>query len=86
MEMIFTDEAKRNLEWWQKSGKVAVLKRIRSLIESMLQSPFEGISKPEPLKYNLSGKWSRRITEKDRLVYEVKEELIIIHTLRGHYI
>ena len=86
MEMIFTDEAKRDLEWWQKSGKVAVLKRIRSLIESMLQSPFEGIGKPEPLKYNLSGKWSRRITEKDRLVYEVKEELIIIHTLRDHYI
>ncbi len=55
--MIFTDEAKRDLEWWQKSGKVAVLKRIRSLIESMLQSPFEGIGKPEPLKYNLSGKW-----------------------------
>jgi toxin YoeB len=63
-----------------------MLKRIRTLVESLLQSPFAGIGKPEPLKYNLAGKWSRRITESDRLVYEVKEELIIIYSLRGHYL
>lgn len=85
MEVIFTEEAIRDLEWWQKSGKVAVLKKIRSLTESILQTPFEGIGKPEPLKYNLSGKWSRRITETDRLVYELQGDIIIIHTLRGHY-
>lgn len=86
MEIVFTDAAKKDLEWWQKTGKTAILKRIRVLIESILQSPFEGIGKPEPLKYNLIGKWSRRITEADRLVYEKRGELIIIHTLRGHYI
>ncbi len=74
MEIIFTEEARKDLEWWQKSGKIAMLKRIRALISSLLQSPFAGIGKPEPLKYNLAGKWSRRITESDRLVYEVKEE------------
>jgi toxin YoeB len=86
MEIIFTEEARKDIEWWQKSGKVAMLKRIRTLVESLLQSPFAGIGKPEPLKYNLAGKWSRRITESDRLVYEVKEELIIIYSLRGHYL
>ena len=50
------------------SGNVAVLKRNRKLIEEMQKSPFEGTGKPEPLKFNLTGKWSRRITEKDRIV------------------
>lgn len=84
MEVIFTEEATRDLDWQNLSGKVSVLKRIRTLIESIIQSPYGGIGKPEPLKYNLSGKWSRRITDSDRLVYEVKEKLIIIYTLRGH--
>lgn len=86
MEVIFTEEAKSDLDWWKLSGKVAILKRIRTLIESIIQSPFEGIGKPEPLKYNLSGKWSRRITDSDRLVYEVKDELIIIYSFKGHYL
>lgn len=85
MEIIFTDESKMDLDWWHKSGNVAVLKRIRLLLESIMKTPYQGIGKPEPLKYNLSGKWSRRITDFDRMVYEIKDEVIIIHTLRGHY-
>lgn len=86
MEIVFTDEAKQDLEWWKKSGKVAILKRVRVLLESIQQASFEGIGKPEPLKYNLAGKWSRRITETDRLVYEIRDDMIVIHALRGHYI
>lgn len=86
MEIIFTEVAKKDLEWWKQSGKISVLKRIKTLIQSIVQSPYEGIGKPEALKYNLAGKWSRRITDRDRLVYEIKKELVIIHTLKGHYL
>jgi toxin YoeB len=55
------------------------------LINSILQTPFDGIGKPEPLKHEMIGLWSRRITKEDRYIYEVKEELIIVHSLKGHY-
>jgi toxin YoeB len=51
----------------------------------MKQNPFEGIGKPEPLKYSLSGKWSRRINHDHRIIYEVKDEKVYIHSLKGHY-
>ena len=53
---------------WKKSGNKKVLQRIRTLIESIQKTPFEGIGKPEPLKYELTGKWSRWITNADRLI------------------
>ena len=85
MEIEFTATADGDLNYWKRSGNVSVLKKIRQLLESILESPFTGIGKPEPLRFNLTGYWSRRITKADRLVYEVESEKIIVHSLRGHY-
>ena len=70
MEIVFTATADADLEFWKKSGNISVLKKIRQLLESIIASPFTGVGKPEPLRYNLAGYWSRRI---------------IVHSLRGHY-
>ena len=60
-------------------------KRITQLIESIEKTPYEGIGKPERLKYHHSGKWSRRINDEHRIVYEVEKDEIYIWSLRGHY-
>ena len=70
---------------WKRSGNKQIFKRIGNLLESIKTSPFEGIGKPEPLKYDLEGKWSRRITDADRIVYDVEENTINIYSLKGHY-
>ncbi len=81
------EDADKHLSFWQRSGNKATQRKISELIQSILLTPYSGLGKPEPLKHNLSGMWSRRISKEDRLVYEVDEEnqLIIIHSLRGHY-
>ena len=85
MEIIFIGKSLKDLNYWEKSGNVAVRKRIRKLIEEIQKTPFEGIGKPEALRFDLSGKWSRRITGKDRMVYEIYEGKIKIYSLKGHY-
>ena len=62
MEIEYTLQAKEDLDSWNKSNNVAVSKKIRKLIEAILQNPYEGIGKPEALKYNLTGCWSRKNT------------------------
>ncbi|MDR3334934.1 MAG: Txe/YoeB family addiction module toxin [Treponema sp.] len=62
-----------------------VFKKIRSLIKDIEQTPFKGLGKPEPLKHNLSGYWSRRITEEHRLVYKIENNTIIIVSCKYHY-
>lgn len=62
-----------------------LLKRVFELIGNIDQTPFEGIGKPEPLKYKLKGKWSRRINDEHRIVYEVTNEEIIIYACKFHY-
>ena len=62
-----------------------MLKRINQLIKDIKRNPFEGIGKPEPLKENLTGFWSRRIDEEHRIVYAVEEESVIIISCKGHY-
>lgn len=64
---------------------VAKIEKIRKIIDATLQNPYEGIGKPEALKYNLTGCWSRRINKEHRIVYEVFEDKIIVHSLKGHY-
>ncbi|MCR4800131.1 MAG: Txe/YoeB family addiction module toxin [Bacteroidales bacterium] len=83
MELTFKDEAIKDLEFFSRNK--AILKRIENLFASMKQTPFTGIGKPEPLKYELSGYWSRRITDDHRIVYKVENDLIVIYSLRGHY-
>lgn len=85
MEIEYTLQAKKDLGYWKKTNNIIVLKKIRKLLESIIEKPFEGIGKPEPLKYNLSGCWSRRIDQEHRLVYEVTEELITVLSMKGHY-
>ncbi len=70
--------------YWQTQDK-KTLKRINSLIKDVLRDPFEGIGKPEPLTGSLTGLWSRRIDEINRLVYIVENDLIIVISCRGHY-
>ena len=70
--------------YWQRQDK-KTLKRINKLIEDVMRHPFSGIGKPEPLKENLSGYWSRRIDETNRLVYKVEQNYIIIIACRYHY-
>jgi len=69
---------------WQQKDK-NVVKRINQLIKDIKRSPYEGIGKPEPLKGNLSGFWSRRINEEHRIVYVVAENAVIIISCKGHY-
>jgi toxin YoeB len=87
METInFTDEALDNLNHWKKSGNVVVLKRIRQLLQAIQADPFNGIGKPEALKHNLSGLWSRRINQEHRIIYRVDKDTITIYSLRFHYV
>ncbi|MBS1529952.1 MAG: Txe/YoeB family addiction module toxin [Bacteroidetes bacterium] len=89
MEVIYSPRAVDDLNYWKRTGNKAIQKKIATLIEAIQENPFEGIGKPEPLKYKLSGAWSRRINHEHRLVYEVNErnEILILDilSLRGHY-
>ncbi len=85
MEVAYSKEAKEDLQFWLKSGNKTVQKKITALIESISETPFEGIGKPEPLKHDLSGAWSRRINEEHRLIYKLEEGRVFILALRGHY-
>jgi toxin YoeB len=82
MEIVFMPDARKDLDFWVKTGNKAALKKIAQLIESVTENPFTDIGKPEPLKYGLTGTWSRRINQGNRLIYEVLEEKILIHSLR----
>jgi len=62
-----------------------MLKRINSLIKDAQRSPFDGIGKPEPLRHDLSGLWSRRINDTDRLTYCLKDDILVIVSCKGHY-
>lgn len=70
--------------YWQKEDK-SILKRINALIKDIQRIPFDGIGKPEPLKHEWSGFWSRRITDEHRLVYAYKNRSVIIAQCRYHY-
>ena len=85
MEIELTPAAEKDLNYWKKTNNSLVLKRIRDLLESVLETPFSGIGKPEALKYQLAGKWSRRIDRENRLVYSIEKETVFIYSLKGHY-
>ena len=82
--LAFTDEAWQDYLYWQAQDK-KTLKRINLLIKETLREPFAGIGKPEALKANLSGFWSRRIDDNNRLVYAVDNRAITIISCRYHY-
>lgn len=82
--VLFTAEAWDDYQYWQTQDR-KTLKRINQLIREVQRTPFEGVGKPEPLKANLSGFWSRRIDDVNRLVYEAQEDQINIVSCRYHY-
>ena len=83
-KLAWTGEAWKDYTYWQTQDKKA-LKRINKLINDTMRQPFEGIGKPEPLRENLSGFWSRRIDDTNRLVYAVDDDYITIISCRYHY-
>jgi toxin YoeB len=84
MIISFADDAWDDYLYWQQQDK-KVLKKINRLIKEIQREPFEGIGEPEPLKYNWSGYWSRRITIEHRLVYKVVDSTLLIAQCRYHY-
>ena len=84
MRLIFSEKAWEQYLFWQADDR-KVLRRINELIKECMRMPFTGTGKPEPLKGELSGYWSRRITEEHRLVYKVSEGGLVIVQCRYHY-
>ena len=84
MKKIWTDSAWEDYLYWQTQDK-KLLRRINELIKDTERQPFSGIGKPEPLRGELSGFWSRRMDDRNRLVYRVKNDTLEILSCRGHY-
>jgi toxin YoeB len=84
MKIVFLTTAWEDYLHWQGTDK-SMLKKVNSLIKEIDRLPFEGNGKPEPLKHNLSGWWSRRITLEHRLVYKIENEAIVILQCWYHY-
>lgn len=84
MNLLFTQNSWEDYLYWQKTDK-RVLRRINELIRDVTRQLFEGIGKPEPLKFQLQGCWSRRINQEHRLVYETTDEELRIISCRFHY-
>ena len=89
MEIKYTSDALKDLAYWKKSWNKIIQKRIVLLIEAIIKNPFSGIGKPEALKYELTGKWSRRINNEHRIIYQIVDnsviEILEILSLKGHY-
>ena len=84
MKLLWEEKAWSDYLYWQSQNK-NTLKRINLLIKDIKRDCFNGIGKPEPLKENLSGWWSRRIDEENRVVYKQQVDNIIIASCKGHY-
>ena len=84
---MVSDTAKKDLSVLRKSGDKAIIKRIERIFEELGDDPYRGIGKPEALKYDLAGLWSRRLDRKHRLVYQIIEQTItvVVIAARGHY-
>ena len=84
MRYVFSEKAWEDNLFWQKTDK-RILKRVNKLLKEISRDPFRGTGKPEPLKHALSGYWSRRVTEADRIVYKTEGDSLYIAQLRYHY-
>lgn len=87
--VVFSEKAEKDLKFWQKSGNKIIIKKISELIKAIQSEPFSGIGKPEPLKHELAGAWSRRIDKEHRIIYQILEDgtidILSIISLKGHY-
>ena len=82
--LTFLPQAWEDYVYWQTQDK-KTLKRINLLIQDIIRSPFDGLGKPEPLRENLSGWWSRRIDDTNRIVYKVEPNTIVVAQCKTHY-
>ena len=85
MEIVLLPKAQEHMRYWQKINTKTILKRIATLIKAIANDPHHGIGKPEPLKYELAGMWSRRIDKENRIVYAIIDDTLYIYALKGHY-
>ena len=83
-QAVFQPEFREDLEYWVRTQRRIAL-RVLNLVEAVMRDPFDGIGKPEPLKYLGPGVWSRRVTQEHRLVYRVTESRIDFVQARYHY-
>lgn len=84
MRIVFSENAWKDYLSWQSEDK-KILKKINELIKDISRTPLQGLGKPEPLKHNLSGFWSRRINQDHRIVYQIYHDDILIYSCRFHY-
>ena len=82
--ILLEKNAVEDFEYWNKND-LKILKKIAELLLPIMRNPFEGIGKPEPLKGDLKGYWSRRITDEHRIVYTVTTDTIIVIACKTHY-
>ena len=85
MEIVYTDIALSDIEYWRKSGNKQIQRKISELLKDIVQHPEKGIGKPEQLKHDLTGRWSRRIDQEHRIIYKIIGNKILISSLKGHY-
>jgi toxin YoeB len=82
----FSKQAQKDIDFHKKSGNKTVVNKLLILLTELSEHPYTGTGKPEQLKYNLAGLWSRRINNEHRLVYEVTNDSVLVHSVRGHYL
>lgn len=87
MEIVLLPQAEADRDYWKRVGNKAIMKRITALLADIQAHPFTGIGKPEPLKHDLQGKWSRRINKEHRLIYSIADGMIYVYvfSMRDHY-
>ncbi|MBO5932814.1 MAG: Txe/YoeB family addiction module toxin [Bacteroidaceae bacterium] len=87
MEIVLLEQAQKDRDYWKESGNKTIMNRITALLKDIVEHPYTGIGKPEPLKYDLAGKWSRRINSEHRLIYSVNEDIVTVYVfaMRYHY-
>ena len=88
MEIILLKKAREDRDYWKQTGNGKIMKRITALLKDIEKHPYSGLGKPEPLKGNFQGKWSRRITDEHRMVYSISNGRIYVYvfSLKGHYV
>lgn len=88
MEIILLKKAREDRDYWKQTGNGKIMKRITALLKDIEKHPYSGLGKPEPLKGNLQGKWSHRITDEHRMVYSISNGRIYVYvfSLKGHYV
>ena len=86
-KIAFLPSARKDFDEWKKAGDEKTVLKIKEILHDIAEHPYSGIGKPEPLRHNLSGKWSRRINKQYRMIYEIHdaEVYVTVISLRSHY-